>query len=357
MAADVECPGEDAADIVQAIDQPRADFSQQEIVAGQAGGGTISMQADDAAIEDAHSLRHADFRAPLIRLRYDRCLLYRMAMTVDQMAMPGGSSNAPAAPLPPPGWLRRLGPLLLNAVLPPRCLSCGTIVERTAALCGTCWPQVRFITEPLCRGCGVPFEFETDDGSLCAGCIATAQAYERARAAIAYDDGSRRFILGFKNADRTDAVRTFAPWMVAAGRDLLHEADVLVPVPLHWTRLFARKYNQAGLLAQAVGGLAGRPVAVDLLRRTKRTRKLGTSGARQRAKTVQAAFVVPEGQRPLIAGRRVLLIDDVFTTGSTTSSCARTLKRAGAAAVDVLSLARVVRPSAIASPGASGALP
>ena len=198
--------------------------------------------------------------------------------------------------------------------------------------------------------CGVPFEFEAEEGSVCAACAAAAQAYTRSRAAIAYDDGSRRFILAFKNADRTDAVRTFAPWMVAAGRQLLADADLLAPVPLHWTRLFARKYNQAALLAQAVGELAGKPVAVDLLRRTKRTRKLGTSGPRQRARTVQAAFSVPESRRHGIARRRILLIDDVFTTGSTTNACARALKRAGATAVDVLTLARVVRPASAAVP-------
>ena len=211
---------------------------------------------------------------------------------------------------------------------------------------------MRFLTEPLCAACGVPFEFEVAEGSVCAACAGAARPWVRARAAIAYDDGSRRFILAFKNGDRTDAVRTFAPWMAAAGRSLLADADLLVPVPLHWTRLFARKYNQAALLAQAVGRLTARPVDVDLLRRTKRTRKLGTSGPRERARTVRAAFLVPAARRAVVAGRRVLLIDDVFTTGSTTGACARTLMRAGAAAVDVLTLARVVRPSVIAGPPA-----
>lgn len=246
--------------------------------------------------------------------------------------------------------LMKVGAQLLNAILPPRCLACGAVVETAAALCASCWPQVRFITEPLCCVCGVPFEFAAENDSVCAACAATSQTYARARAAIAYDDGSRRFILAFKNADRTDAVRTFAPWMVAAGRNLLADADLLVPVPLHWTRLFARKYNQAGLLAQAVGKLADKPVAVDLLQRTKRTRKLGTSGPEQRARLVRAAFNVAQKRRPEVEARRVLLIDDVFTTGSTTSACARALRRAGATAVDVLSLARVVRPSVTAVP-------
>lgn len=253
------------------------------------------------------------------------------------------------------GVVRGLGTGLLDAVLPPRCLACGEIVEVAHALCANCWPKVRFLTEPLCATCGVPFEIEAAEGSVCAACAATSRPWARARAAIAYDDGSRGFILAFKNADRIDAVRTFAPWMVAAGRTVLAEADILVPVPLHWTRLFARKYNQAALLAQAAGRLAGRPVSVDLLRRAKRTRKLGTSGPRERAAMVRAAFAVAGRQGREVDGRRVLLIDDVFTTGSTTNACARTLLKAGAAAVDVLTLARVVRPSVIAGPSARAA--
>lgn len=246
--------------------------------------------------------------------------------------------------------VRAAGNRVLDAMLPPRCLACGAIVEAAHALCASCWPRVRFVTEPLCACCGTPFEFEVADDSVCAACAGASRAWARARAAIAYDDGSRAFILAFKNGDRTYAARTFAPWMAAAGRCLLTEADLLAPVPLHWTRLFARKYNQAALLAQAVGRLAGSAVAVDLLRRTKRTRKLGTSGPRERAETVRAAFEVAERRRREVVGRRVLLIDDVFTTGSTAAACARTLIRAGAVAVDVLTLARVVRPTVIAAP-------
>lgn len=260
----------------------------------------------------------------------------------------------------PPGAvrvLRRAGNRMLDAVLPPRCLACGTIVEAAHALCASCWPRVRFLTEPLCVSCGMPFEFEVADGSVCAACAGTGRPWAQARAAIAYDDGSRALILAFKNGDRTDAARTFAPWMAVAGRRLLADADLLVPVPVHWTRLFARKYNQAALLAQAVGRLAGRAVAVDLLQRAKRTRKLGTSGPRERAETVRAAFRIAERRRRELVGRRVLLIDDVFTTGSTVAACARTLVRAGAAAVDVLTLARVVRPSAIAVPSTPASRP
>ena len=255
-------------------------------------------------------------------------------------------SQARAFALP---MLKRLGNGLLDAVLPPRCIGCGAIIEAAAGLCPNCWPKVRFIAEPMCAACGMPFEFDAAEGSLCGACAAGERAYERVRAAIAYDDGSRPFILGFKHGDRTDFVRVLAPWMLRAGRALLADADVLVPVPLHWTRLFARKYNQAGLLAQAVARLAGAEVAVDALVRRKRTPSLAKTSGVQRAQTVRGAFVVPDRRRRLIEGRRVLLIDDVYTTGSTTGACARALRAGGARTIDVLTLARVVRPAAASS--------
>jgi ComF family protein len=240
----------------------------------------------------------------------------------------------------------RIGEAALDAVLLLRCTACGTLVETAGALCPECWSKVRFVTEPLCASCGLPFEFEIGEGAICGGCVSNAPAFGRARAAIGYDDGSRAFILAFKHGDRADAARAFAPWMVRAGRVLLAEADVLAPVPLHWTRLFVRRYNQAALLALEVGRLAEVKVVPDLLVRRKRTPSLGKAGPLQRAQTVRGAFSIPEGRRREVEGRRVLLVDDVFTTGSTVGACARALTRAGARSVDVLTLARVVRPVA-----------
>ncbi|MBK8174752.1 MAG: ComF family protein [Rhodospirillales bacterium] len=246
--------------------------------------------------------------------------------------------------------IARLGRAALDAVLPPRCLTCGTIVGTAHALCSECWPTVRFIHEPLCARCGIPFEFDAGPGCVCAVCAATDRPHHRVRAAVAYDDGSRPLILRFKNGDRTDAVRVFAPWMLRAGRQLLTQADIIAPVPLHWTRLFSRKYNQAALLAQAIGRLSLTPVRPDLLVRRKRTHKLGKSGPAERAKTVRGAFAVPARHKREIDGFRILLIDDVYTTGSTAAACARALLAAGAQAVDVLALARVIRPSGIPVP-------
>ena len=160
---------------------------------------------------------------------------------------------------------------------------------------------------------------------------------------LRYDDSSRGLILAFKHADRTHAAPAFGRWMARAGAGLLAEGSVVVPVPLHWTRLFRRRYNQAALLALALAREAGLRAAPDLLIRRRATPSQGRLGAVARRRNVAGAFAVRPGRRNLIDGRRVLLVDDVFTTGATADACARALKRAGADAVDVLVLGRVVR--------------
>ena len=183
------------------------------------------------------------------------------------------------------------------------------------------------------------------EGAQCGACVRSRPEYDRARAVIVYDEGSRGLILSFKHGDRTDAAPALARWMVRVGAELIADADLIVPVPLHWTRLFARRYNQAALLAVAIGKQSGTRVAPDLLVRRKRTSPLGKLGPSARRKTVQHAFTIRARKVPIVTGRRVLLIDDVHTTGATVKACSHVLLRAGATAVDVLSVARTVRPS------------
>jgi len=163
-------------------------------------------------------------------------------------------------------------------------------------------------------------------------------------ATLMYDDASRRLVLAFKHGDRTDTAPAFGRWLVRAGGGLIADADVVAPVPLHWTRLFARRYNQAALLGHAVGRCAGIPVVADALVRHRRTPSQGRLSPSARHRNLRGAFAVPRSRMAVIEGRRVLLVDDVLTTGATAAACARTLLRAGARAVDVLTLARVVRP-------------
>lgn len=246
------------------------------------------------------------------------------------------------------GVLRATGKRALAHVLPPRCLGCGGIVVDDAALCASCWGAIRFLGPPCCDACGRPFDYAVDAETLCAACLDRRPVYARARAAFVYDDASRDLVLALKHGDRCEGVGAFARWMVRAGRDILCDADVIVPVPLHWTRVLRRRYNQSALLARAVLGqwhgahpqdpaLRYLPEALSRTRRTPPQGGLDRSG---RAHNVRGAFAVAPPLRRHIAAKRVVLIDDVMTTGATLNACARALLAAGAARVDALTLAR-----------------
>ncbi|WP_043743854.1 ComF family protein [Paramagnetospirillum magneticum] len=238
----------------------------------------------------------------------------------------------------------RVARLVIDALLPPLCLSCQTEVAEPGSLCPTCWSGMVFLGDPSCACCGLPFEFDPGDGVLCGECARRTPHYSRARAVFRYDDSSKALILRFKHGDRLEGVGAFARWMARAGGAMLAEADpLLVPVPLHRWRLLSRRYNQAALLAVAIGKLSGRAVEPGMLLRTRRTPSQGHLGHDARARNVAGAFKVDERLRPRLAGRRVVLVDDVMTSGATVDECARVLLKAGAAAVDVLTLGRVVR--------------
>lgn len=248
------------------------------------------------------------------------------------------------------GGVRRASLGLLDALLPPRCLACEDEVEAQGTLCAACFVRLTPITEPFCGHCGVPFIHEAqviaEDGTtgLCERCRRNPPSFLSARAAFRYDDGARRLILPFKHGDRTDLALPLARHMARAGAALLARADVIAPVPAHWWRLVRRRYDQSALLARALGRLAGRPAVPDLLRRTRRTPPLADKGAAERAVTVEGAFAVPLSGRALVAGRQVLLVDDVMTSGATAEACTLALLDAGARGVDVLAAARVPDP-------------
>jgi ComF family protein len=250
------------------------------------------------------------------------------------------------------GRLARLGAGLargaIDILLPPRCLACENPVDRPGLLCVECFPRFRFITAPLCARCGVPFAHPGEAGpeGLCEACRARPPLFRRARAVWRYDAASREVILPLKHADRTELAPALGRLMAAAGRELLDGADLLVPVPLHYWRLVARRYNQAVLLARAVGRIARVPVVPDLLRRVRATPSLGALGAAERAAMLAGTVAVAARQRGRLAGARVVLIDDVLTSGATANECTRALLAAGAAAVDVLAAARVPLPRA-----------
>jgi ComF family protein len=239
------------------------------------------------------------------------------------------------------GALRGAGRVALDAVLPPLCPACRKPVADDGGLCPGCWSQLSFITPPYCERLGIPFAYDPGPGVLSMQAIADPPAYERARAAVRYDDIARTLVHALKYGDRLDLAPTLGRWMEQAGAPLLAEADALVPVPLHWRRLWWRRFNQSAALAEVIAARMKRPVT-HALARVKATRQQVGLTASERALNVQGAFRVREQERADVKGRRVVLVDDVLTSGATIDACSRALLRAGAAAVDVLVFARVV---------------
>jgi len=228
---------------------------------------------------------------------------------------------------------------LLDLILPPRDLDGGA--AQTPGLDAKVWTRVVFLEDPVCDGCGSPYEYDPGPGVRCAACMARPYAFDRARAACLYDEHSRDLILKLKHADRTDLSGVLARWISRAARPLLADADLIVPAPLHRWRLLRRRYNQAAEIARPLARAHGLRCLPDALVRTRDTDSQGGKSASGRRRNVSGAFQVPASRREQVAGRRVLLIDDVLTTGATAHACARALKAAGAAAVDLAVVAKV----------------
>jgi ComF family protein len=234
--------------------------------------------------------------------------------------------------------------LVVDVALPQLCAACREPVDG-AGLCAACWGKLSFIAPPYCERLGIPFPFDGGPGLLSLEAITDPPAYGRARAAVRFDEVARALVHSLKYGDRLDLAPTMGRWMANAGRALLADADALVPVPLHWRRLWTRRFNQSALLAEIIGKASGRPVAYAALKRVKATPQQVGLGKSERAENVQGAFRVPTEGKAEVVGRKLVLVDDVLTTGATVDACARALLRGGAAAVDVLTFARVVAPA------------
>jgi ComF family protein len=228
----------------------------------------------------------------------------------------------------------------LDLIFPPRALD-GTAAHGPGGLTAEAWAKIAFIDGPVCDGCGIPFEFDQGQGVRCVACTARPRAFDRARAACLYDEASRDPVLMLKHADRTDVAGLLALWLSRAAHELLAEAEVIAPVPLHPSRLLQRRYNQAAEIARPLARLAGVRYRPDALVRVRATGSQGGKSGGGRRRNVAAAFAVPASRAGQVASRRVLLIDDVLTTGATAEGCARALKAAGATRVDVAVVARV----------------
>jgi len=254
-----------------------------------------------------------------------------------------------AAQRSPPAW-RRLPALLagvrraaVDALYPPICLHCGQAVSAPQALCPVCWRSLGFITRPCCERLGAPFAVDPGAGTTSPAAIADPPPWGRARAAVRYDGVARDLVHAMKFGDRPDIARLLGRMMATAGAELLADAELVTPTPLHRTRLWSRRFNQAAALAETVSRHGGRPMAPDILRRVRRTAPQVGLTRTARASNLRGAFAVASGARARIAGKRVLLVDDVMTSGATAAAATRALLKAGAAQVDVLTFALVVR--------------
>ena len=231
---------------------------------------------------------------------------------------------------------------VVDLILPPACPACRAASGSGAALCAGCWASVRFLAPPLCPVLGAPFAHDMGPGIVSAAVLADPPPFARARSAVVYEDTARRLVHALKYRDRHEVAGFMARAMIRAGRELLADCELIVPVPLHPRRLWLRRYNQAVLLTDRIGRESGIPVEPMVLQRIRRTRQqVGLSG-REREANVRGAFRVLMPEKPMIGGQRVLLVDDVYTSGATVRAASRALTRGGAAAVDVLTFARVV---------------
>jgi ComF family protein len=226
----------------------------------------------------------------------------------------------------------------LDLLFPPQALDGGPR-PMAGGYSATAWTRIRFLDGPVCDGCGVPFEY--DPGVRCAACQAKPRAFDAARAACLYDENSRDPVLKLKHADRVDLAPMLARWVSRAAADLIEEADAIVPVPLHPLRLLRRRYNQAAEIARPLGVMTGTPYLPDALVRRRATASQGGKSGSGRRRNVAGAFEVPTRRLRQVDGLRILLVDDVLTTGATAEGCARALKAAGAARVDLAVVARV----------------
>ena len=244
------------------------------------------------------------------------------------------------------GLARRGFRAVLDTVFPPLCMSCRARLSEPHSLCGACWSAISFIEGAACARCGMPFDIDPGGETVCGPCHAKPHDFDRALSLFRYDEASKSLILTFKHGDRLDQAPAFARWLERSGKRLLNETDLIVPVPLHRSRLWKRRYNQAAILAERIAKLCARTHDPMVLERKRPTASQGEMpSAKARRRNMLGAFRVLPEKSDRVKGRSILLVDDVFTTGATLDACARALKRAGAARVDALTLARVVKPS------------
>ena len=227
-------------------------------------------------------------------------------------------------------------------LFPATCVACRRHVVQPGSVCGACWPNLTLLERPWCAVLGTPFQTDYGPDAVSPAAIADPPPFRRLRAAVAFTGPARDLVHALKYRDRTDLARWMAVWMARAGSELIADTDLVAAVPLHRIRLLTRRFNQSAELARSVSARTGLPFLPDVVQRRKATRRQVGLKPAERQTNVRGAFAVRPQDAMAIAGRRVLLVDDVYTTGATVSAVARVLLRAGASSVDVLTFARVL---------------
>jgi ComF family protein len=227
----------------------------------------------------------------------------------------------------------------VDIVFPHKCLSCKEQVESDGSLCHICWEEIEFITTPQCFQCGTPFEIESSDLSICGQCISNPPKYSKARALFCYNEKSSRIITSFKYYDNTHYSKHFAKWLIRTGNELIKKSDIITPVPLHKLRMISRRYNQSALICNQLGIITGKNVNNEILIRHKNTKPQAGLTFKTRIDNVKSAFRINNRYKNDVVDKTILLVDDVMTTGSTINACTKTLLKAGAREVFVLTIA------------------
>lgn len=242
-----------------------------------------------------------------------------------------------------PNQLKSVLRTIVDTLLPPRCIGTGDIIETPGTISPTLWKELSFIDDPMCACCGMPFAVDALAGMTCAACLDQPPAFDEARATLAYNEASRKLVLDFKYGDKMHAVNTFTPWLLRSGKDMIERSDAIIPVPLHYKRLWHRRYNQSAVLAASLAAASGKTVLTQVLKRARSTIPQKGLTRKERILNVKNAFLIDPKDTHYIAGRNILLVDDVFTSGATLNACAEKLKSTGCAKVFVLTIARVTR--------------
>ncbi len=232
----------------------------------------------------------------------------------------------------------------LHLIYPPQCMTCSELVATDFGLCGACWRDTPFITGLVCDKCGTPLPgHEVGEKAYCDDCLAIARPWSRGRAALLYADNGRSIVLSFKHGDRLDLARAVARWLHKAAHPILEPDMLVAPIPLYWTRLLKRRYNQSAVMSSAVARLAKLDHCPDLLCRTRQTNSQDGRTRDGRFANLQGAIALHPRRALKVSGRHVLIVDDVMTSGATLAVAADACLAGGAAQVSVLVLARVAK--------------